>query len=94
MPLSATHCSIRSRSSSSKPKRRRTGSRSARSSTCEAVSRSLPELEQPRDHAEHRVGLAQRAVGEADAQVGQAPTPAASSSRTSPAPKVAWISGA
>ena len=68
----ATQSSIRARSSSSSRKRRRTGSRSARSSTCEAVSRCVGELEQPRDDAEHRVGLAQRAVGEPDAQVGRA----------------------
>ena len=39
IPVAATHSCIRARSSSSKRKRRRTGSRSARSSTWEAVSR-------------------------------------------------------
>ena len=39
MPLSATQSRIRARSSSSRRKRRRTGSRSARSSTSEAVRR-------------------------------------------------------
>ena len=72
MPLSATQSRMRARSSSSRRKRRRTGSRSARSSTSEAVRRRLGEVEQLGDDAEHRVGLAQRAVGEADAQVGRA----------------------
>ena len=59
----------------------------------------LGELEQPRDDAEHRVGLAQRAVGEPDAQVGRPvrrghDPSSSSSSAASPAPNVAWISGA
>ena len=93
----ATHSSSRARSSSSKPKRRRTGSRSARSSTWEAVSRSSASSSSRGDDAEHRVGLAQRAVGEPDAQVGRPDASggsASSSSATSPAPNVAWISGA
>ena len=72
MPAAAIHSWMRVRSSSSKPKRRRTGSRSARSSTWEAVSRAPVEVEQLRDDAEHRVGLAQRAVGEPHPQVWKA----------------------
>ena len=72
MPLSATQSRMRARSSSSRRKRRRTGSRSARSSTSEAVRRRLARSSSCGDDAEHRVGLAQRAVGEADAQVGRA----------------------
>ncbi len=53
-------------------KRRRTGSRSARSSTCDAVSRCAGQVEQLGDDAEHRVGLAQRAVGQPHAQVRRA----------------------
>ena len=57
------------------------------------------EVEQLGDDAEHRVRLAERAVGEPDAQVGRATSAgnassSSSSSKTSPAPKVAWISGA
>ena len=59
----------------------------------------LGEVEQLRDDAEHRVGLAQRAVGEPDAQVGRADVGrqrrrARRRRAISPAPKVAWISGA
>ena len=58
------------RSSSSKPNRRRTGSRPARSSTWEAVTRAR-QLEQLGDDAENGVGLAQRTVGEPYPQVGK-----------------------
>ena len=57
------------------------------------------QLDQPRDDAEHRVRLAQRAVGEPHAQVGRADVvgqrvASSSSAVTSPAPNVAWMSGA
>ena len=57
----------------------------------------LGELEQLRDDAEHGVGLAQRAVGEPDPQVDGERRRRRSSRRrsaASPAPNVAWISGA
>ena len=47
------------------------------------------QLEQPRDDAQDRVRLPQRAVGEAHAQLASRPPRS-----TSPAPNVAWISGA
>ena len=99
-PATIQSCS-RARSSSSKRKRRRTGARSARSSTCEAVSRCSASSSSSRDDAQHRVGLAQRAVGEADAQVDRAQPLGRSplgvvvvAGVASPAPNVAWISGA
>ncbi len=72
MPLSAIQSSSRAMSSSSSRKRRRTGSRSARSSTWEAVSRCAASSSSRAIDAEHRVRLAQRAVGEPDAQVRRA----------------------
>ena len=101
MPLAATQSWIRTISSSSKPKRRRTGSRAARSSSCEAVARWSARSSSWETTVSTRVGLAQRAVGQPDPEVGQ-------SARVRrlvrlvdrlgrgrrPAPKVAWISGA
>ena len=83
MPLARTHSSIRPRSSSSKPKRRRTGSRSARSSTCEAVRRSS-------------ASSSRRATTPSTGLVWRSERSASRTRRSdsSPVPKVAWISGA
>ena len=70
MPLSAIHSCKRVRSSSSNLNRRRTGTRSARSSTCDAVRRCPARSISSANDSEHRVGLAKRAVGESYSQVG------------------------
>ena len=97
MPLSATQSRMRARSSSSSRKRRRTGSRSARSSTSEAVrrrpARSISWATTPSTglvwRSERSARRTRRSVGRSSSGSGSN-----SSSMTSPAPKVAWISGA
>ena len=98
MPLSATQSRMRARSSSSSRKRRRTGSRSARSSTSEAVrrraARSSSWATTPSTglvwRSERSARRTRRSVGRSSAGSGSI----SSSSTTSPAPNVAWISGA
>ena len=83
MPLARTHSSICPSLSSSKPKRRRTGSRPARSSTCEAVRRSP--ASSSRRAATPSTGLVWRSERSARRT---------RRSDSSPVPNVAWISGA
>ena len=98
MPLSATQSRMRARSSSSNRKRRRTGSRSARSSTSEAVrrrpARSMSWATTPSTglvwRSERSARRTRRSVGRSSSGSGSN----SSSSTTSPAPNVAWISGA
>ena len=98
MPLSATQSRIRARSSSSRRKRRRTGSRSARSSTSEAVRRRLARSSSwattPSTglvwRSERSARRTRRSVGRSSSGSGSS----SSSSTTSPAPNVAWMSGA
>ena len=82
MPVAVIHSSMRARSSSSRRNRRRTGSRPAKSRSCEAVSRASASSSSSETTDEHGVGLAQRAVGEPDPQVGQ-PTVAVGCPRAS-----------
>ena len=72
MPVALIHSSILARSSSSRRNLRRTGSRPAKSSSCEVVEARVGQLEELGDGGEQRVGLAQRPIGEADPEVGQA----------------------
>ena len=65
---SRTQSVMASRSSSVNPNRARTGAAWARLSTWLAVARLPANGEQLRGHAEQRVGLGQRAVGEPDPQ--------------------------
>ncbi len=98
MPLSATQSRMRARSSSSSRKRRRTGSRSARSRTSEAVrrrpARSISWATTPSTglvwRSERSARRTRRSVGRSASGSGSN----SSSSTTSPAPNVAWISGA
>ena len=91
-PASATGRRRRSRSAGGRARERRGRAPATRSARWSAS------VEQLADDAEHRVGLAQRAVGEPDAQVGRArPSgrrPARRRRGARPAPNVAWISGA
>ncbi len=96
-PVAATHSSTRARSSSSIRKRRRTGSRPARSSTSAAVRRAVASSSSsettPRTglvwRRDRSASLTRRSGGRAAA----ATAPSWSSS-PSPAPNVAWMSGA
>ena len=65
VPVASTHSAIGSRSSSSNPNRWRTGGRAAKASTWDAVRRASTRAISSASGAEHRVGLAQRAVGQA-----------------------------
>ncbi len=68
-PVSPTQRVMVSMSSSERPNRRRTGSVAARSSTAAGRGPTVGEVEQPLEDAEDRVGLHQRAIGEADLQL-------------------------
>ena len=67
-PDSSTHSSIRARSSSSSRKRRRTGSRPAKSTSSDALTRVAARSHERGDGGQDRVRLAQGAVGEPDPQ--------------------------
>ena len=88
MPLARTHSSIRPRSSSSRSKRRRTGSRSARSSTCEAVRR--PSASSTSRATTPSTGFVWRSERSANRTRRSGPC----SGSSSVAPNAAWISGA
>ena len=97
MPVPATHSSMRARSSSSSRNRRRTGSRPARSITCEAVTR--PPARSRRAATAASTGLVRRMERSARRTCrsgGRAPeaSPGASGSSTPTFVNVAWISGA
>ena len=92
MPLARTHSSSRAMSSSSRPKRRRTGSRSTRSSTCEAVSRSP--ASSSRRATTPSSGLVWRSDRSASRTRRSGGAPSTGSTSSPPAPNVAWISGA
>ena len=97
IPVAATHSSIRARSSSSRRKRRRTGSQLAKSITCDAVTR-VSARSRSSETAE-RTGFVWRRERSASRNrrsgipsgVAVASVPERSSS---PAPNVAWRSGA
>ena len=72
MPVAPIHSSILARSSSSRRNLRRTGSRPAKSSSCAVVRRDSASSRSSDTRGEQRVGLAQRPIGEADPEVGQA----------------------
>ena len=96
MPPAPTHSTSRARSSSSRRKRRRTGSRSARSRTSEAVRR--PGARSSTWATTPRIGLVLRRERSASLtrRSGWRLCGASSSSAAtaSPEPKVAWMSGA
>ncbi len=99
MPPSAIHSWMRARSSSSKPKRRRTGSRSARSSTCEAVIRAPVRSSScattPSTGLVWRSARSARRTRRSGTPVSAGASSGSSSSASSaPTPNVAWISGA
>ena len=94
MPLSAIHSSTRVSASSSSRKRRRTGSRSAKSITCEAVSRSSASSSSRATTPS--TGFVWRSERSAS-RTRRSGSPAGSGSPSttmSPAPNVAWMSGA
>ncbi len=98
IPLSATQSCRRARLSSSRRKRRRTGSRSARSSSCDAVTRcsarSIRAATTPSTglvwRSDRSASRTRRSGGRTSAGSGST----SSSSVRSPAPNVAWMSGA
>ena len=93
MPASVTQSSSRASASSSSRKRRRTGSRSARSSTCEAVSRCGASSSSR--ETTPSTGLVWRSERSASRTRRSGRwSRGRSSSSNSPAPNVAWISGA
>ena len=97
MPLSATQSSSRATSSSSSRKRRRTGSRSVRSSTCEAVSRwPASSSSRATTPSTGLVWRSERSASRTRRSGGRSSSGSSSSSSgaLSPAPNVAWISGA